>query len=241
MIVSLSELTSHVKAWNKSVYGFLGTHKRNLLKSLGTIQKAMDQSSSRSLATLEMEVRDELESVLNHEDLLWRQKARNTKFFHSRTIQRRKFNRILTLRDNNGEWCSDQSTLSDEAVKFFEKLYGDNPKPMSGILSNIFPCLKEQDIDFLNKPVLNGELNNNLIMLIPKNDRPEDFSQFRPISLCSVMYKLVIKVIANIFKMVFPNFISPEQAGFIVGKNISDNVIIAQEVIHSMRSKKARR
>ncbi|KAA3468779.1 Retrovirus-related Pol polyprotein LINE-1 [Gossypium australe] len=266
-------------------------------KSLGTIQKAMDQSSSRSLATLKMEVRDELESVLNHEGLLWRPKARcdwlqfgdrNTKFFHSRTLQRRKFNRILALRVNNGEWCSDQSILSDEAVKFFENLYGENPRPMTGIPSNIFPCLKKQDINFLNKSVLNdeiknalfymdplkapesdgfhahffqsqwdlvggavqgifagnrieGELNNTLTVLIPKKDRPEDFSQFQPINLCSVMYKLVMKVIADRFKMVFLNFISPEQVGFITGRNISDNVIIAQEVIHSMRSKKAGR
>ncbi|KAA3466982.1 reverse transcriptase [Gossypium australe] len=261
----------------------------------------MDQSFSRSLATLEMDVRDELESVLNHEELLWKQKARcdwlnfgdrNTKFFHSRTIQRRKFNRILALKDNNGDWCSDQSTLSDEAVKFFENMYGENPRPIIDIPSNIFPCLKEQDIEFLNKPVLNDEikkalfdmallkaprsdgfhahffqsqwdlvggticewvqgifagnkieeeLNNTLLVLIPKKDRPKDFSQFRPISLCSVMYKLVIKVIANRFKMVFPNFISPEQAGFIAGRNISDNIIIAQEVIHTMRSKKTGR
>ncbi|KAA3479141.1 Retrovirus-related Pol polyprotein LINE-1 [Gossypium australe] len=48
-----------------------------------------------------------------------------------------------------------------------------------------------------------------------------------------------MKVIANRFKVVFPNFISQEQAGFIAGRNIPDNVIIAQEVIHSMRSRKA--
>ncbi|KAA3479708.1 LINE-1 reverse transcriptase isogeny [Gossypium australe] len=134
---------------------------------------------------------------------------------------------------------------------------------MLDIPPNIFPHFKEQDIDFLNKPVLNdeikkalfdmaplktpgsdgieGELNNSLIVLIPKKDRPEDFSQFWPISLCSIMYKLVMKVIANRFKVVFSNYSSPEQAGFIAGRNISDNVIIAQEVIHSMRSKKAGR
>ncbi|KAH1073281.1 hypothetical protein J1N35_025609 [Gossypium stocksii] len=80
-----------------------------------------------------------------------------------------------------------------------------------------------------------------ILVLIPKKERPEDFSDFRPISLCSIMYKLVMKVIANRFKVVFPNYISLEQAGFIAGRNISDNIIIAQEIIHSMRSKKAGR
>lgn len=77
-----------------------------------------------------------------------------------------------------------------------------------------------------------------MIVLILKTDRSKDFSQFLLISLCTMMYKLVMKVIANRFKVVFPNFISPEQAGFIAGRNISDNIIIAQQVIHSMRSRK---
>ncbi|KAA3474835.1 GTP cyclohydrolase 1-like [Gossypium australe] len=299
MADSLSNFTYHVKDWNRPIYGYIGTCKRHPLSSLGNIQKAMEQSNSRNLANLEMETRDELENVLNHEELLWRQNARcdwlqfgdrNTKFFHSRTMQRRKFNRILALRIRNDEWCSEQSILNEEAVNYFEKLYGENPNPMPDIPSNIFPSLKEQDIDFLKKPMVNeeikktlfdmdplkapgsdgyhalffqsqwdliggavcewvqgifagkrieGELNNTLIVLIPKKDSPEDFSQFRPISLCSVIYKLVMKVIANRFKVVFPNFISPEQAGFIARRNISDNVIIAQEVIHSMCSRKA--
>ncbi|KAH1039641.1 hypothetical protein J1N35_041384 [Gossypium stocksii] len=79
-------------------------------------------------------------------------------------------------------------------------------------------------------------------MRIPfKKDHPEDFSQFWPISLYSDMYKLVMKVIANRFKVVFPNYTSPEQAWFITGRNILDNIIITQEVIHSMRSRRAGR
>lgn len=43
------------------------------------------------------------------------------------------------------------------------------------------------------------ELNNSLLVLIPKNNNLVDFNHFRLISLCSVMYKLVMKVIANSF------------------------------------------
>ncbi|KAA3486170.1 reverse transcriptase [Gossypium australe] len=211
--------TALVPPVHRSIYGYIDTRKKQLMKSLGTIQKALDQSNSRSLANLEMEVRDELESVLNHEELLWRQKTRcdwlqfgdrNTNFFHSSTMQRRKFNRILALRISDGSGVQNR------------KHSGKKPS------NSLRTCKKIEE-----------ELNTTLIVLIPKKDHPEDFSQFRPISLCSVLYKLVMKVIANRFKVVFPNFISPEQAGFIAGRNISDNVIIAQEVIHSMRSRKA--
>lgn len=52
------------------------------------------------------------------------------------------------------------------------------------------------------------KLDNSLIVLIPKKTNPEDFNQFRPINLYSVMYKMVMKVITNRFKLVFPNYIS---------------------------------
>ncbi|KAH1032435.1 hypothetical protein J1N35_044609 [Gossypium stocksii] len=71
-------------------------------------------------------------------------------------------------------------------------------------------------------------------MFIPKVQNPEGFSQFGPISLCSVFYKQVLKVITNRFKVVFPRLIGLNRLA--VGQNIIDNITIAQEVIHSIRS-----
>ncbi|MBA0818914.1 hypothetical protein Gohar_025516 [Gossypium harknessii] len=116
MVESLNNFTFFAKDWNRNIYGFLGTRKRNLMRSLNNIQKTLEHFSSTYLAGKELEIRDELENVLDHKDLLWRLKARcdwlqlgdrNTKFFHSRTLRRRKFNRIITLRFDNGEWCTD--------------------------------------------------------------------------------------------------------------------------------------
>lgn len=67
---SLNNCTFSVKDWSRNVYGFLGTRKRNLMRSLNNIQKALEHSGSAHLAKKEMEVRDELENVLDHEDLL---------------------------------------------------------------------------------------------------------------------------------------------------------------------------
>ncbi|KAA3473506.1 putative Transposon TX1 [Gossypium australe] len=66
--------------------------------------------------------------------------------------------------------------------------------------------------------VIDPELNNLLVVLIPKVFDPEIYAQFRSISLCSVLYKLVIKVIANWYKTVFLNIITSEQDEFITGK-----------------------
>lgn len=42
------------------------------------------------------------------------------------------------------------------------------------------------------------DINQTLLVLIPKTPHPELFSQFRPISSCNVAYKLVTKIIVNL-------------------------------------------
>ncbi|KAA3477143.1 Retrovirus-related Pol polyprotein from type-2 retrotransposable element R2DM [Gossypium australe] len=81
-----------------------------------------------------------------------------------------------------------------------------------------------------NGKIIDSKLNTTLIVLIPK--------QFKPISLCSMLCKLVMKEVVNRFRTIFPKIIGQEQVGFIAGRSIVDNVIIEQEVFHSMRSKK---
>ena len=59
---------------------------------------------------------------------------------------------------------------------------------------------------------------------------PQDF---RPISLCNVIYKVIAKSLAERLKPHLPNFIDHSQAAFIKNRHISSNIIVTQEIIHS--------
>lgn len=84
-------------------------------------------------------------------------------------------------------------------------------------------------------------INKTLITLVPKTERPESFKEFRPISLCTVLYKIITKVVANRLKPLMPEITLPNQSSFVAGRHITDNIIVAKEVFHSMRRKKGKK
>ena len=88
-----------------------------------------------------------------------------------------------------------------------------------------------------NKKVPEG-WNDTTIVLIPKVENPESITQFRPISLCNVVYKVISKLIASRLKLLLPDIISPTQSAFIPGRLITDNVLVAYECYHAIKNKK---
>ncbi|KAL2235700.1 UNVERIFIED_CONTAM: hypothetical protein Sindi_1302200 [Sesamum indicum] len=84
------------------------------------------------------------------------------------------------------------------------------------------------------KAACNGKLlkqvNSTLLALIPKVHTPMTVGDFRPISYCNVLYKIIAKLIVQRLSMVLDKIISPCQGAFIPGRSIGDNIMLAQEL-----------
>ena len=93
-------------------------------------------------------------------------------------------------------------------------------------------------LQFFNIGVLPEGVNDILLALIPKVAKPEMVTQLRPISLCNISYKIITKAMMNRLKKILPKIISPNQSSFIPRSQVYDNVIIYQEVLHTIRIRK---
>ena len=74
--------------------------------------------------------------------------------------------------------------------------------------------------EFFTSMIMPSSLNTTQVVLIPKVPNLEDLSQFRPISLCSFVYRIISKILANRLKPIMKNIITPQQSAFIPGRLI---------------------
>jgi hypothetical protein len=92
-------------------------------------------------------------------------------------------------------------------------------------------------LSFLNMGNMDPCINTTHIALIPKVATLGCVTDFRPISLCNIIYKLISKVLANRLKVVLLDIISCFQSAFIPGRMINDNILAAYETMHSMQTR----
>ena len=81
-------------------------------------------------------------------------------------------------------------------------------------------------------------LNQTLIALIPEIKGPETIGNYRPISLCNFVYKVITKIIVTRIRPFLEKLVSPFQSAFVPGRKGLDNAIMAQEIIHSISRKR---
>ena len=84
------------------------------------------------------------------------------------------------------------------------------------------------------------EVNSSLIVLIPKSQNPTSFNNFRPISLCNVVYKIISKILVSKLSPFLHKLISPHQSAFLQGRWITENQVIVQEMMHSFKTRKVK-
>ena len=101
----------------------------------------------------------------------------------------------------------------DAAIKEMAPLKAPGPDGMPPLFyqtywSDVGVDVHQAVLSSLNSGSILKSINHTFITLIPKVNNPEKVSDFRPINLCNVIYKIVSKVIANRLKPLLNSIIS---------------------------------
>ncbi|KAA3462681.1 reverse transcriptase [Gossypium australe] len=202
---------------------------------------------------------------IDKDEMYWEQRARanwlklgdkNSAYFHKWAIVRRRANTISKLETEEGREIEEGVEIMDTASTFFQDLFKaediqtalKETGPTKALGVDGFPALFFQrywhivgnDVTDYFLGVLNDkkpmeDFNKIDIVLIPKILKPTKMINFRPISLCTVVYKVIAKAIVHRLQNVIDKCVGKVQRAFVPGRLISDNVLLAYEILHTLR------
>ncbi|XP_074271638.1 uncharacterized protein LOC141595569 [Silene latifolia] len=147
----------------------------------------------------------------------------------------------VTDRMNNflrGEYSVEEVEL---ALNRMHPLKAPGPDGMNGLFFQTYwhivgKAVVRTVLGILRGAPIPDDINKTYIVLIPKKKGPDKMTEFRPISLCNVIYKLVSKVLANRLKLFLGDIVSENQSAFTPGRLITDNILVAFELFHHMKN-----
>lgn len=90
---------------------------------------------------------------------------------------------------------------------------------------------------FFDSGTIYKAINCTSITLIPKKTNPVIVRMYRPIACCTVLYKIIAKILTARMQGVIASVISESQSGFIPRRKISDNIILATKLVKAYQRK----
>eukprot|EP00253_Pinus_taeda_P031782 PITA_31782 len=199
------------------------------------------------------------ESIRLRSRALWIQAGDdNTEFFHNFAKCRKVSNTIWKLPTPDGDLADNFNKLAhleeedieslispvtaeelEGVLKWFQK--DKSPGPDGWTIEfylAFFDVLGQDLLRVVEESRTTGSIyhaiNSTFIALIPKSDSPTSFDDYRPISLCNCLYKIISKTIANRLRPILSRSIGPQQFAFLESRQIHEAIGLAQEALHSI-------
>ena len=128
----LSNFSNKANIWNRTIFGNLFHKRRRLSVRLKGIQESLSFRPNDFLVELDRNLRLEYAEVVRLEEEFWAMKARilwlvegdrNTAFYHTSALVRRRRNCILCMKDRVGNWLSGDKEIADYIRKGFMELF----------------------------------------------------------------------------------------------------------------------
>ncbi|XP_043812758.1 uncharacterized protein LOC122723715 [Manihot esculenta] len=199
------------------------------------------------------QLKDVWNQILAEEDIRLRQQAkqfwfrhgdRNSKYFHNSIKARRRCNRIQQIVTSDGSLSSNVGTIHDAFLQYFSGLFSNSPTDFAELLPLVQPRIGAKDNVELLADFTDEEFRSALFQMDPNKApgldglNPAFFQKYWPIigvDVCNICRLWLAQALANRLKRVLHKIISPNQSAFIPGRLITDNFIVAFEIMHGLK------
>ncbi|PKU86740.1 Putative ribonuclease H protein [Dendrobium catenatum] len=84
---------------------------------------------------------------------------------------------------------------------------------------------------FFYKCYMPNGVKATALAIVPKFKNATDISDYRPIALCNVFYKIITKVLAERMKPLMCLIVKDNQAGFVKSRVSTDNILLASDLL----------
>ena len=184
-------------------------------------------------------------------------------FFHTKASSRYQRNTIQRIQDGAGIGQEEEEEIGRVFVEYYESLTiqwlpsirswqcteadvpyhspearWDAPCVLPEILVNCKSCCHQHYLEFFKFRCLPSEFQSHSYSPNPQVKEPKQVTEFHPISLCNVAYKIASKTIVNRLKKVLPNLVCKKQSAFVSKYLITENVLVAYETMYHISHKR---
>eukprot|EP00253_Pinus_taeda_P010380 PITA_10380 len=162
--LKLKELKGKIKKWNKEEFGNILEDKQKLEGEMADLQqKIILEGRTEESINREGVILGRLEERRKQEEILWRQKSRikwlregerNTKFFHQAMIKHRQGNRILSIKDKNGERVVEQNEIEQVLMDYHKDILTETQVDRTRAIQEICSAIPSLVTEDQNKALM---------------------------------------------------------------------------------------
>ncbi|KAL6225597.1 hypothetical protein ACLB2K_004446 [Fragaria x ananassa] len=125
---NFSRCKNALNEWSKDVFPNFG---KKVTKNIMHIQTLLEDEKE-DIGQLLTSKTDQTASYWAMEEMFWKQRSRiswlahgdmNTHFFHQTTTSNRRRNKILQIRDDNGNWITTEPEIVAHFTEYFQNMY----------------------------------------------------------------------------------------------------------------------
>ncbi|XP_061359052.1 uncharacterized protein LOC133303192 [Gastrolobium bilobum] len=172
---AMDQFEADVRVWHQGVFKEHNKKKNRLYSRLNGLDSFRYGRFDHNTELLQKDLWRELQAILVREELMWFQRSRNqwlkfgdknSKFFHASAVARRRHNRIVALKDDQGNWISDTDLLVNMATDFYQNLFkSEGEREGSFPIQNKFPELSNSEKRLLSCAPSREEIRRTMFLM----------------------------------------------------------------------------